>query len=516
MTQKLPKILAMYLPQFHETPHNNEWWGEGFTEWTAVKQSQSYFSGHQAPWQPLNNNYYDLNKYETMKWQADLAKEYGIDGFCFYHYYFENGQLELEKPAENLLKWTDIDLPFCFNWANEPWIRSWSKLHNGNVWMQGEENSAMDNDGILAKQAYGSVKEWLAHFEYLLPFFKDERYIKVGGQPVFIFYNPEEIDCLEEMIECWQEQAKINGFPGLYLIGTNMNTNQSALAATLIHEPKRTLIDLMNKNISVNQNGVTTHKYSDIWEKIIKREPYIGSKSYYMGILGYDDTPRRGKKGTCLTHRSPAIFKDGMRALITKSLELDNELLFVNAWNEWGEGMYLEPDSQFKYDYLNAVKELKTEEYMIVKHDENRQVHLQQLEEINRLQYDAKKFYSFMQTFNKWLDIQRHQDHYLFNYFSQRKIHTIAIYGMSVFGKQLYDQLNVENMKIAYGIDRFVSQYKDNLTIYHPDEHCPEVDAVIVTTFETKEVCQLLIEKGFKNIFILDEIIDEIWQSLNH
>ena len=156
-TVAIPKIISMYLPQFHRVKENDEWWGEGFTEWTAVKQADSLFDGHYQPRIPLNGNYYDLLDKETMQWQADLMKKYGIDGQCIYHYWFKEGRQILEKPAQNLLKWTDIDMPFCFCWANESWARTWSGLKNTNAWSAKQEPKKQgDHNGLLLEQYYGT------------------------------------------------------------------------------------------------------------------------------------------------------------------------------------------------------------------------------------------------------------------------------------------------------------------------------------------------------------------------
>ena len=202
---KLPKILAVYLPQFYENEDNNLWWGKGFTDWETVKSAEKYFQGHNEPRIPLGRVYYDLSKKETMQEQARLAKEYGIGGFCFYHYYFKEGKRTLELPAENLLRWKDIDMPFCFNWASESWIRSWSRM-SGNVWAEKYENAGIETaNGVLVQQDYGSYPDWVRHFEYLLPFLRDDRYIKQDGKPVFVFYSPNDIKPLKEMTECWRE-----------------------------------------------------------------------------------------------------------------------------------------------------------------------------------------------------------------------------------------------------------------------------------------------------------------------
>lgn len=183
------KTIAFYLPQFHRIPENDKWWGEGFTEWVNVKNAQPLFDGHEQPKMPFNKNYYDLTDVEVMKWQATLAKKYGIFGFCMYHYWFD-GHLLLEKPVENYLK-SDIDFPFCLCWPNEHWT---------NAWVSGENK-------VLIEQRYGSEKEWRDHYNYLVPFFKDSRYIRKSGKILFVIYRPELISERKEMFECWNRWA---------------------------------------------------------------------------------------------------------------------------------------------------------------------------------------------------------------------------------------------------------------------------------------------------------------------
>ena len=212
------KVLAMYLPQFHRVKENDEWWGEGFTDWTTVKQAKPLFEGHNQPHVPSDENYYDLLDKNTMRWQTSLMKKYGIDGMCMYHYWFEDGRKILEKPVENLLNWKEIDMPFCLCWANETWARSWSGLQNVNVWADTCEPDKKTGKKILLKQRYGNYKDWKEHFEYLLPFFRDDRYIKVDGKPVFVFYKAECIPCFEDMVEAWQQLAIESGINGIYII----------------------------------------------------------------------------------------------------------------------------------------------------------------------------------------------------------------------------------------------------------------------------------------------------------
>lgn len=166
----MPKTIAIYLPQFHEVEENNRWWGQGFTDWVTVKNALSLFQGHRQPRVPLDQNYYDLLQHDTMKHQAEMAAKYKVSGFCFYHYWFKDGRRILEKPAENLLRWTDIDMPFCFSWANQTWARTWTNVSNSNAWIDVDFENRESGDDILLRQSYGGKKDWKEHFEYLLPF----------------------------------------------------------------------------------------------------------------------------------------------------------------------------------------------------------------------------------------------------------------------------------------------------------------------------------------------------------
>ena len=204
------KVLAMYLPQFHRVKENDEWWGEGFTDWTAVKSGVPLYEEHDQPKKPLNGNYYDLLEKSTMQQQSKWMQEYKVDGLCFYHYYFKDGRKILEKPAENLLKWKDINMPYCFCWANESWARTWSNIGNKNTWsakLEKKEISDVNGRGVLLEQKYGREDDWRKHFEYLLPFFRDERYIKIEGLPIFLIYKPSEIYCLNQMLDYWRKLA---------------------------------------------------------------------------------------------------------------------------------------------------------------------------------------------------------------------------------------------------------------------------------------------------------------------
>lgn len=507
----MPKVIAIYLPQFHETEHNNKWWGKGFTDWESVKSAESCFPGHEAPWVPLYENYYDLSQYETMRNQAELAKKYGVGGFCFYHYYFEKGKKELETPAENLLRWKDIDMPFCFNWASESWIRSWSRI-DGNVWSEKyEKQDCESTNGVLVRQDYGTAVDWKAHFEYLLPFFKDKRYITVDHKPVFIFYRPNDIKPLEEMVSLWRQLASEAGLEGLYFIGVNMNVSGTGLDASMVYEPRNAINRLNESDRAFVINGVRCFEYQEAWEVSLQSKTYAGCKTYFTGITGYDDTPRRGQSGECMIHNSPQLFEQGMEKLIKKSIQHGNDLVFINAWNEWGEGMYLEPDEKHQYMYLEALlnAEKKVEEELdnieLVKEDDFN-------EEIEKLRYDLKKYKVFIDVLDKWLEAERNHKIHFADFFEQHNVQSVAIYGMSMFGKQLYKQLAEEGIRAKFGIDRYVGQYGNQLEIIRPEADYPEVDAIIVTAYENSQIIKLLQRKSSAQIFILEDLIEYFWR----
>lgn len=517
----MPKLLAVYLPQFYATEDNNKWWGEGFTDWESVKSNTAYFTGHESPWVPLQENYYDLSDVNVMKCQAELAKKYGIDGFCFYHYYFKDGKKELELPAENLLRHPEISIQFCFNWANESWIRSWSKF-SGNIW--GEKYECKENitdDGLLVEQDYGDGKAWEEHFSYLLPFFRDERYIKIDGKPVFIFYRPMSIPCLKDMVTVWRNLARQAGFPDLYLVGVNANSRFLGLDASLIYQPRTAINQLNDAHMAEIRNGVRCFHYDDLWDKILKDEPYFIAKTYFTGVTGYDDTARRGKSGECLIRRTPEIFQEGMYRLLKKSIALENPLVFINAWNEWGEGMYLEPDDRAGYAYLEAVsnaKQLISEQLDNIKEDKDK-YHTEEIgavaEEMKHLQIALKRQSFFTETLSKWLECERCGRINLHKWFVKHGATNVAIYGLGILGKQFYQQMEKEGIHPVFGIDRYVGSYGENFEIFRPEDTFPEADLIVVTAFSVDGVIEFLKQKCAAKIFLIQDVIEYFWRDQN-
>ncbi len=373
------KVIAMYLPQFHRIPENDAWWGEGFTEWTAVKNAKPLYEGHEQPRVPLNDNYYDLLDKNTMEWQASLMHEYGIDGMCMYHYWFKDGKRLLEKPAENLLKWTDIDMPFCFCWANETWARSWSDAEKWvkNAWADTFEpdravDTTTDQKGILVKQEYGDQHDWTEHFEYLLPFLREERYIRIDDRPVIIIYRATEIDCIGEMICCWRQLALDNGLNGLFIMGGGIDRDISDYVDAIFYRTPADLYKLFRRYPGRDKNSIP-FSYKDVWNAILDYVPLYNAKPYFVGITGYDTTPRQGKKATIYEGVSPDVFEENLYELLIKSDFYGSDMVFINAWNEWGEGMYLEPDTKWEYSFLESVQNVKKKysKYEHSKTDEN-------------------------------------------------------------------------------------------------------------------------------------------------
>ncbi len=363
------KIIAFYLPQFHDIPENDQWWGKGFTEWVNVKNAKPVYEGHEQPRVPLNKNYYNLLDDEVKVWQANLAKSYGIYGFCYYHYWF-NGKLLLEKPMEQMLKNPKVDIPFCICWANEPWTRAWV----------GEKK-------VLITQEYGEKREWIEHFNYLLPFFKDNRYIKNDNKPFVVIYRPEIIECLNEMLECWTRLARENGFQGIDFAYQNIafdlekNKDDHMFNYNIEFQPhyafydlnenkhkvvrglKRKLSNFLEKKFGFNLKFVGDGKlvenrvdYDLAWRAVLDRKP-DSEKNIPGAFVGWDNTPRHGKKGRVYVGDTPEKFQKYLTVQIKRTREIyHKDMMFMYAWNEWAEGGYLEPDERYGYRNLEAIK----------------------------------------------------------------------------------------------------------------------------------------------------------------
>ncbi len=359
------KVIAMYLPQYHRIVENDMWWGKGYTDWVAVKKSLPLFPGHNQPRVPYKEVYYDLAKKDVIKGQAEMAKKYGIYGFGIYHYWFSEDMVLLDKPAFILKDNRDIDIKYFFMWDNGSWKRTWSNVKFSNSWAPLYENSK-EGPEILAQLQYGGEKEWKSHFDYLYDFFADERYIKIDGKPVFgIFNQNNEAETLKKMFEFWNECAIKAGLPGIIILGRKNVENKNIADYIFDYEPathgwggKNYLqkICMRIKDKSREKVGkLKTYEYSKIWKKII--DDVDENKKHLPGaFVRYDDTPRRGKNSAIVLNDTPDLFRDYMKQLLNKANKANKKFIFITAWNEWGEGAYLEPDEETEYLYLEALK----------------------------------------------------------------------------------------------------------------------------------------------------------------
>lgn len=487
-------MIAMYLPQFHVIPENNMWWGEGYTEWDAVKEAVSYSEKHRQPRIPLEDNYYNLLEKSTMLWQVSLMKKYGIYGMCFYHYYFKEGKKVLERPAENLLCWKDIDMPFCFSWANETWARSWSKLSSKNVWNIKKEKK--DGKEILIEQEYGTEVDWEKHFEYLIPFFKDERYIKYNNMPIFVIHNPERMNCIREMLQKWNEWAKDSGFDGIFCIGRN--NDMETTDAKLQQEPNYSDIFITEKNKT----------FDAINDQILANAYLADDRTFLCATPGYDDTPRRGTEGEIIFDSTPEKFYDQLRALLYYAKKRNHEYMFINAWNEWGEGMYLEPDTVYKYGYLDAVFRANNEEYSA-----------HEIESINeRVMSGVKQLILFQKnklgkinkicdTFDSMLHVFERNE----TFASKLQVmgyENVAVVGLGKIGRHLVNELISDGYDVKYGVDKTANEDDFDFPIYRRYDDLPEVDVAVVTIFD-KDIVETLKSQSNNTVITIDELLNQ-------
>ena len=495
---QMSRVIAMYLPQFHRTTENDAWWGEGFTDWVSAKKAKPLFDGHYQPHIPLNDYYYNLLDKETMLWQSNLMHKYGIDGICMYHYWFKNGRRALEKPEQNLLEWKDIDMPFCFCWANESWARSWSNIKNTNAWNIADAVEERVGDGILLLQEYGSRNDWEEHFEYLLPYFKDERYIKLNGKPVFLFYKTNEIGCVNEMIDCWKCMAKENNLPGIYFVGNMVDEYENNnLDACVYIEPGHAIGNSMEL---LYHDGITRLSYSGIWNTILS-DPGSVMNTYFGGIVGYDDSPRRGIKGKVIENSTPELFGGFLAELIAKNAARGNEYIFINAWNEWGEGMHLEPDVKYGYKYLEKVK-LAKESYVDL---------IPYYSQIKRQISDDRneKFELYLNDLDMWMG-NREKGKTIGKWLLSKGYHSIAVYGYGIMGRHLISEIQrTDGIDIKYIVEKRKEAVDIDYPVFYPDENLTPVDVILVSSyFYWDEIVKDLSLK--ENVLPLRDVIHEI------
>jgi len=355
-TKKKARVIAFYLPQFHPIVDNNEWWGKGFTEWHPVTKAKPLFRGHQQPNIPADLGFYDLRVPETRLEQTQLAKEAGIEGFCYWHYWFGGNKRLLETPFNEVLKSKEPDFPFCLGWANHDWYQKlWDPSGKG--------------DKLLIEQQYLGVDDYINHFNTtLLPAFKDDRYITVDEKPLFVIYLIDKKDSIKEIINVWNKLAQENGFKGIYFVAVQRKESKQEIKAlgfdgmyrlqnylktyeeqSYIRKAIQFLkIKIFNSPRRIDYKALSDNLYSD--------DDYDEDKIPII-IPRYDHTPRSGSRGFVITGSTPELFARQVKKALTylDKKKSNKKLLFLVSWNEWGEGNYMEPDMIYGKEYINAL-----------------------------------------------------------------------------------------------------------------------------------------------------------------
>ncbi len=375
------RVIAYYLPQFYPIPENNAVWGPGFTEWINVAKAKPQFKGHYQPHIPADLSFYDLRVPEVRKEQAIMALNAGIEGFCYWHYWFGHGKMLLQRVFEEVLTSGEPDFPFCLAWANHDWTtKTWK--NNG-------------KKTIIAKQTYPDRQDYIDHFNYVLPAFKDHRYIRIDDMPIFPIFDPYSFKDISCFMKIWQNLAKENRLKGIYFIAmTNSTTTMRRKENGTIERvlPNLTSSQQVYKDmLDLGFQGINSYgksrgemlcygKYKRILNMILHEHcNFLPSLRYnYPKVVKYffspedkwnnvyptimpqwDRTPRASKREGIYIHATPENFKKHIEnALETiKDKDFEHKVLFLRSWNEWGEGNYVEPDSKYGHGFLNALKE---------------------------------------------------------------------------------------------------------------------------------------------------------------
>ncbi len=355
------RAIAYYLPQYHSIPENDAWWGKGFTEWTNVAKAKPMFKGHEQPKLPADLGFYDLRIHEVRELQAQMAKEAGIEGFCYWHYWFGNGKRLLERPFNEVLASGKPDFPFCLGWANESWTGIWHGLDNK----------------ILMEQKYPGVNDYEAHFYELLPAFKDKRYIQVDEKPLFMVYNTFSLPDINEFTDTFRKLAIKNGLKGIYLVASNAgyewNPAEGGFDAVTFSPHSNLIISGQSLKIKLKRkirNTAALFKcYKSLFSKpiytfsfkealpFLRTENKFNYEFIHTLVTGFDNTPRSGKNGYVLNGYTPEIFRMHVKQILPKVMETKHKIVFVKSWNEWAEGNFLEPDAKHGKAFLKVLNE---------------------------------------------------------------------------------------------------------------------------------------------------------------
>ena len=373
------RVIAYYLPQYHPVPENDKFWGKGFTEWTNVAKAKPLFRGHYQPQIPADLGFYDLRLSEVREAQADLAREAGIEGFCYWHYWFGNGKKVLDMPFNEVLKLGRPDFPFCLGWANHSWTtKTW------------EKGKSFTSETMIFEQLYPGDEDYTAHFYDVLPAFRDHRYITVEGKPLFVIFDPDAFKDATHFMELWNELAKKNGLKGVYFVGRcDALPEMSLKSIRKIDQLTKPRYENMLKRGYDGINSVTLkyaefkatgvlhkavhsfmrkyfggwvldkYKYGDIMKHFITPEDYM-DRIYPQLIPRRDRSPRSGRKAMIYYNSTPELFEIAAENAVkcVEKRDMDHRLIFLNAWNEWGEGAYMEPDIRYGKKYIETLRKV--------------------------------------------------------------------------------------------------------------------------------------------------------------
>lgn len=360
---KKARVIAFYLPQYHPIPENDVWWGKGFTEWTNVGKAKPLFKGHYQPRVPADLGYYDLRMPEIREAQAKMAREAGVEGFMYWHYWFGNGKQLMANIFDDVLKSGKPNFPFCLGWANHSW---YAKNWNAN---------GVKKDKLLIEQTYPGESDFRAHFEMVLEAFKDPRYIKQGSQPIFLIFDVHNLP--SEFVPLWNKWAKEAGFKdGIFFIA-HANKNEIGSKEEVISKgfssiTYQKMSELYFKN---DKLGKALFRFKGFINKVVFNKPvftmdYKKSYPYFIGedekqedvipfmLPNWDHTPRSGMNGSLLINSTPELFKKHAEQVLNVVEQKENKLVFLKSWNEWAEGNYMEPDLVHGKGYVNVLKEV--------------------------------------------------------------------------------------------------------------------------------------------------------------
>jgi hypothetical protein len=347
------RIIANYLPQFHPVPENDEWWGPGFTEWINVAKARPLFRGHRQPNLPGELGFYDLRLPETREQQACLARQYGVFGFCYWHYWLGNGRRILERPFAEVLATGEPDYPFCLGWANADWTGVWYGA----------------SDRVLLKQEYPGASDDEAHFRAVEPAFHDPRYIRVDGNPIFYFFHAPEVPHLSRFIDRWRELAQRSGLPGIHFIG-ELRSDETPDWSPMARGLDASVISTFDPFFGGGSVLWRARRRLQKPQRAEYRRGYLqyprlhrrGDPSYPYVLANFDNTPRCGRGGVVLVGSAPTLFEEQLRHAVglANSEQAPAPLIFLRSWNEWAEGNYVEPDRVNGRGFLEVIRRVQT------------------------------------------------------------------------------------------------------------------------------------------------------------